>query len=524
MRRFLQPSTGHDSTLWPVLLLLLIVLVPSTGVVWMMRAAMENERLAVRQRLTEAYHAQLEFAKRRIDAQWQQLGAQLDTTLSGGSPAQAFAQLVSSGDVQSAVIIDERGGLAYPPTRTFVDDSDLATDPAWRRAEQLEFAGNNPRAAADAYHEIAAGNSKTQIIARAEQAEARCLLRARDKPAAVAVLRSLRARESATDSQGRLLAPDAELRLLELLDSDSPERQSIITSLTKRLNDYTAQQLPADQRRFLMHQLIKLDPAVTFKTLAAEDLAADFAAATRSFATPDKAVAPAAVRPTAIKDVWQFQSASGRVIALWRTDSLLQKIATTLAEQPLPAGMIVTAQPPDDAASRENEASAVSLAPTVPNWRLSLAPANPESFDFAANSRVAYFLWTAVALVAITTALALLVGNMLRRQRRLTQLKNDLVATVSHELKTPLASIRLLVDTLLDSDGSPDSPVAGREKTRQYLEMIAQENTRLSRLIDNFLTFSRMERGKNRFDFQPTDAAAIVDQAIATVAGRFDAP
>src|SRR3954451_6401176 len=158
MRRFLQPSTGHDSTLWPVLLLLLIVLVPSTGVVWMMRAAMENERLAVRQRLTEAYHAQLEFANRRIDAQWQQLGAQLDTAVRAPSPAQAFAQLVARGDVQSAVIIDERGGLSYPPTRTIADDADSTADPAWRRAEQLEFAGNSPQAAADAYHEIAAGN------------------------------------------------------------------------------------------------------------------------------------------------------------------------------------------------------------------------------------------------------------------------------------------------------------------------------------------------------------------------------
>ena len=52
--------------------------------------------------------------------------------------------------------------------------------------------------------------------------------------------------------------------------------------------------------------------------------------------------------------------------------------------------------------------------------------------------------------------------------------------------------------------------------------MIAKENTRLSRLIDNFLTFSRMERGKHRFDFQPTDGAAIVDQAVAAIAERFD--
>ena len=54
-RQIQRLGTGHDSALWPVLLLLLIVLVPSAGVVWMMRAAMDNERLAVRQRLADAY-------------------------------------------------------------------------------------------------------------------------------------------------------------------------------------------------------------------------------------------------------------------------------------------------------------------------------------------------------------------------------------------------------------------------------------------------------------------------------------
>jgi len=135
---------------------------------------------------------------------------------------------------------------------------------------------------------------------------------------------------------------------------------------------------------------------------------------------------------------------------------------------------------------------------------------------------VVFFLWTAVVVVAITAALALLVANMLRRQSRLTRLKNDLVATVSHELKTPLASIRLLVDTLLASDGTAGSPVGDPRQARQYLELIAQENARLSRLIDNFLTFSRMERGKHQFDFQPIDAAQVVDHAIAAVTDRFD--
>ena len=60
----------------------------------------------------------------------------------------------------------------------------------------------------------------------------------------------------------------------------------------------------------------------------------------------------------------------------------------------------------------------------------------------------------------------------------------------------------LLVDTLLDADSSPDAPFGDHVRAREYLEMIAKENSRLSRLIDNFLTFSRMERGKHRFELR----------------------
>ncbi len=58
-------STDRDGWSWPVLLLLLAVLEPSGGVLWMMRQAMENERLAVRQRMTDLYQVQLESARQR---------------------------------------------------------------------------------------------------------------------------------------------------------------------------------------------------------------------------------------------------------------------------------------------------------------------------------------------------------------------------------------------------------------------------------------------------------------------------
>ena len=59
-------------------------------------------------------------------------------------------------------------------------------------------------------------------------------------------------------------------------------------------------------------------------------------------------------------------------------------------------------------------------------------------------------------------------------QVALTQLRNDLVANVTHELKTPLSSTRLFVETLLNS------PSLNEQTAREYLQLIAQENLRCS--------------------------------------------
>jgi len=113
--------------------------------------------------------------------------------------------------------------------------------------------------------------------------------------------------------------------------------------------------------------------------------------------------------------------------------------------------------------------------------------------------------------------LALAVGGTISRQMRLARLKNDLIATVSHELKTPLASMRVLVDTLLEGRCKDE------RQMREYLQLIARENERLSRLIDNFLTFSRMERQHRAFEFAPVELAEVVSAAAGAVQDRFAA-
>jgi signal transduction histidine kinase len=201
---------------------------------------------------------------------------------------------------------------------------------------------------------------------------------------------------------------------------------------------------------------------------------------------------------------------------LFREATLIEELQSVARIRFKGAGVDVSVVPPG-ASTREADAFvSLSGGKLLPGWRLALHMNEDALSDEQADKHAAY-VWIGTLVIVVMATLALLIARVFRKQMRATRLKNDLLATVSHELKTPLSSMRLLVDTLLDSD--TDDP--GR--LREYLELIAKENARLSRLIDNFLTFSRMERNKERFDRAPVDARQLVATAAASVADRFKA-
>ena len=74
----------------------------------------------------------------------------------------------------------------------------------------------------------------------------------------------------------------------------------------------------------------------------------------------------------------------------------------------------------------------------LPGWQLALALNDRKLFETAADERIASYVWTGTLVVAAMSILALVMGRIFRHQMALTRLKNDLVATVTHELKTPL--------------------------------------------------------------------------------------
>ncbi len=90
-----------------------------------------------------------------------------------------------------------------------------------------------------------------------------------------------------------------------------------------------------------------------------------------------------------------------------------------------------------------------------------------------------------------------------RRQLALAQKKTDFVSNVSHELKTPLTSIRMFAELMQSGN-------VAEEKRPQYLRIIMAEAERLTRLINNVLDFARMERKQKRYDFRPLDLHEVL--------------
>ena len=105
-----------------------------------------------------------------------------------------------------------------------------------------------------------------------------------------------------------------------------------------------------------------------------------------------------------------------------------------------------------------------------------------------------YLSIVAIVLFAVTLGLVSLWRNA-RGQLKLAQKKDDFISAVSHELRTPLTSIRMYSEML------EKNWVKSEDKLAEYYRNMRQESERLSRLIENVLDFSRIQKGRKKYAF-----------------------
>ncbi|MFT3912784.1 MAG: ATP-binding protein [Anaeromyxobacteraceae bacterium] len=116
-----------------------------------------------------------------------------------------------------------------------------------------------------------------------------------------------------------------------------------------------------------------------------------------------------------------------------------------------------------------------------------------------------------LALVATTVAGTAATLAVLYREARVAKLQTDFVNKVSHDLRTPLTSIRMFVETL--QLGRIHDP----ERQKEALAIVAEETERLSGLINRLLDWARMESGRRTFNLVRQPVEPIVEAAIMAV-------
>ena len=165
-------------------------------------------------------------------------------------------------------------------------------------------------------------------------------------------------------------------------------------------------------------------------------------------------------------------------------------------------------QPPEGSAPVADLAIGKPLKP----WRLAYHTSATAAGDLAGSGTLLLLISSLAALGLVLVGLAVYFYRSSSRELREAGQRVSFVNHVSHELKTPLTNIRMYAELLTDTLDTED------ERSARYLDVVVSESQRLSRLIDNVLTFGRHRRGVLKLRRKP----AVVDEVLSRLIEYFE--
>lgn len=154
---------------------------------------------------------------------------------------------------------------------------------------------------------------------------------------------------------------------------------------------------------------------------------------------------------------------------------------------------------------------------TLYKWKIQLAPLSA-AFYTDKSKKAELAEWALIpASFGIIVFGVFVLAMVWVRERRLNKLKSEFISNTSHELKTPLALIKMFSELLAMKQ------VKDPEKINRYHDIILKETERLTALIDNVLDFSRIERGKNVYYFEQLNPKETISTALDIYRHRVEA-
>jgi signal transduction histidine kinase len=142
------------------------------------------------------------------------------------------------------------------------------------------------------------------------------------------------------------------------------------------------------------------------------------------------------------------------------------------------------------------------------SWKVALFDPEGKSIEqLTGQEKELYLILFAVIILVMLLGIILLVRSVIH-ESEISRMKSEFVSNVSHELKTPLALIRMFGETL-------DSGIVDDEKKRrEFYSIIRKESERLTHLINNVLDFSRMDNGVKDYNFEIADLVKVLRNCL----------
>lgn len=186
--------------------------------------------------------------------------------------------------------------------------------------------------------------------------------------------------------------------------------------------------------------------------------------------------------------------------------------AKRLEEQNMDLPFTVSRVPTRDSTDRPifNEVTLGFANPIT--YRLQLG----NTFPFILK-RISSAILFSVFLVGFTLLSFMLLYRNLLRQRRLGDIKNEFISNITHELKTPIATVSVAIEALRNFSASMDP-----KKTKEYLDISANELQRLSLLVDKVLKLSMFEKKEIELKYEPLNLRQLVDEVTSSMRLQFE--
>lgn len=131
--------------------------------------------------------------------------------------------------------------------------------------------------------------------------------------------------------------------------------------------------------------------------------------------------------------------------------------------------------------------------------------------------RISAVILLSLFLIALTTFSFTLLYRNLLKERRLANIKNEFISNITHELKTPIATVSVAIEALRSFNAAVDA-----QKTKEYLDISANELQRLSLLVDKVLKLSIFEKQGLELKYESLDMKDLVNEVTSSMRLQFE--